>query len=128
MISSEKNLSELSSLGHFLKGSSATLGLTHVKDGCEKIQHFGAGKDETGTTDEPDKEVSLKNIAGTLEDVKKAYFKVERFLRRYYGEQVPPQDEGEEEEKSSTEKEESKGEQPKPDEKESSEEKEEAKK
>lgn len=129
MLSSEKNLPELSSLGHFLKGSSATLGLTHVKDGCEKIQHFGAGKDEAGTTDEPDKEVSLNNIAGTLEDVKKAYFKVERFLRRYYGEQVPPQDEGEEEEeKPSTEKEESKGEQPKPDEKETSEEKEETKK
>lgn len=128
MLSSEKNLPELSSLGHFLKGSSATLGLTHVKDGCEKIQHFGAGKDESGTTDEPDKEVSLKNIAVTLEDVKKAYFNVERFLRRYYGEQLPPEDEEEEEEKPSTKKEESKGEQPKADEKEASEEKGEAKK
>ena len=36
------------SLGHFLKGSSATPGLTKVKDSCEKIQHYGARKDEHG--------------------------------------------------------------------------------
>jgi len=35
-------LKTLSELGHFLKGSSATLGLTKVKDSCEKIQHYGA--------------------------------------------------------------------------------------
>ncbi|KAJ5584260.1 uncharacterized protein N7459_004060 [Penicillium hispanicum] len=84
----EKKLEELSSLGHFLKGSSATLGLTNVKDGCEKIQHFGAGKDETGSADEPDKEVSLKSIATTLKEVKVEYAKVEKFLRRYYGEEL----------------------------------------
>lgn len=120
--SSEKDLPELSSLGHFLKGSSATLGLTHVKDGCEKIQHFGAGKDETGTSDEPDKQVCVKNIADTLVDVKKAYFKVERFLRRYYGEEVPAEEEKEEkpapkeeskEEKEQPKKEEEKEEAPK---------------
>jgi len=71
-----------------LKGSSATLGLTNVKDGCEKIQHFGAGKDESGSTDEPDQEVSLKNIDTTLKEVKTEYAKVERFLRRYYGEEL----------------------------------------
>lgn len=106
--STEKNLPELSSLGHFLKGSSATLGLSHVKDGCEKIQHYGAGKDETGTTDEPDKEVSLKHIANTLADVKKAYFKVERFLRRYYGEEVHAEEEEKEQEKPAPKKEETK--------------------
>lgn len=36
--SKAKNLTELSHLGHFLKGSSATLGFTKVKDECEKIQ------------------------------------------------------------------------------------------
>lgn len=89
----EKDLSELSSLGHFLKGSSATLGLTNVKDGCEKIQHFGAGKDETGTTDQPDDNISIDNIAKTVKEVKVAYAKVERFLRRYYGEQLPAEEE-----------------------------------
>jgi len=35
----QQDLQELSSLGHFLKGSSATLGLTKVKDMCEEMQH-----------------------------------------------------------------------------------------
>ncbi|KAJ5317158.1 hypothetical protein PENANT_c029G10468 [Penicillium antarcticum] len=89
----DKNLNELSALGHFLKGSSATLGLIKVKDGCEKIQHFGASKDETGTIDEPDNEVSLEAIKKTLNDVKIAYRKVEKLLRRYYGEEVKDEEE-----------------------------------
>lgn len=89
----DKNLDELSALGHFLKGSSATLGLIKVKDGCEKIQHFGASKDETGAIDVPDKEVSLKSIKKTLDEVVVAYRKVEKLLRRYYGEEVPEEEE-----------------------------------
>ncbi|GES59408.1 histidine-phosphotransfer domain, HPT-domain-containing protein [Aspergillus terreus] len=80
----DKDLLELSQLGHFLKGSSATLGLTKVKEACEKIQHFGARKDETGTTDEPDDAVSLKHIKNTLAQAKKDYNEVEAFLRKLY--------------------------------------------
>ncbi|KAF7172897.1 hypothetical protein CNMCM5623_005071 [Aspergillus felis] len=87
----DKDLDELSSLGHFLKGSSATLGLKKVKDHCEKIQHYGAGKDETGTVDEPDEEKSLKHIKETLVEVKKDYKEVEQFLRSYYGETKSPE-------------------------------------
>lgn len=82
----EKKLQELSSLGHFLKGSSATLGLSKVKEACEKIQHYGAGKDETGTVAEPDQSASLKNIEATLKEAKEDYSEVETFLRRFYGE------------------------------------------
>ncbi|BCR97019.1 Hpt domain-containing protein [Aspergillus luchuensis] len=81
-----EDLSDLSSLGHYLKGSSATLGLTKVKDACEKIQHYGAGKDETGSTDEPEKKTSLSRIEKTLTQVKEDYKEVEAFLRKYYGE------------------------------------------
>ncbi|RAK92778.1 phosphotransmitter protein Ypd1 [Aspergillus costaricaensis CBS 115574] len=81
-----ENLNDLSSLGHYLKGSSATLGLTKVKDACEKIQHYGAGKDETGSTDEPDKKTSLSRIEKTLTQVKEDYKEVEAFLRKYFGE------------------------------------------
>ncbi|KAJ5990981.1 hypothetical protein N7499_011526 [Penicillium canescens] len=114
----EKNLSELSALGHFLKGSSATLGLVKVKDGCEKIQHFGAGKDETGSIDEPDNEVSLKAIKKTLDDVKTAYRKVEKLLRRYYGEEVKDEEEKKPEENKEEKKEEEKKEQKKEEKKE----------
>jgi len=80
----KKDLDELSSLGHFLKGSSATLGLTKVKDSCEKIQHYGQMKDEAGTVDETDEEVCLERIKDTLEAVKEEYAEVEKVLKKFY--------------------------------------------
>jgi len=81
----KKDLPTLSSLGHFLKGSSATLGLTKVKDSCEKIQHYGAQKDEAGTEDEPDEKKCLDRIKETLVAVKEEYIDVEKVLRKFYG-------------------------------------------
>jgi len=81
----EKDLETLSSLGHFLKGSSATLGLTKVKDSCEKIQHFGQKRDEAGENEEPDEDVCLEKIGETLTAVKEEYLEVEKVLKRYYG-------------------------------------------
>lgn len=82
---SVRDLHELSQLGHFLKGSSATLGLTKIKDACEKIQHYGARKDVSGIIDEPDEAKSLSNIKKTLVEVKEAYSEVVTLLKRYYG-------------------------------------------
>ncbi|KAJ5168949.1 Multistep phosphorelay regulator 1 [Penicillium canariense] len=90
----KKDLKELSSLGHFLKGSSATLGLNHVRDGCEKIQHFGNGLDENGSGKESE-DVCLKNIEKTLKEVEVEYAKVEKFLRLFYGEEVKDEPEPE---------------------------------
>jgi len=80
----KKDLAQLSALGHFLKGSSATLGLTKVKDSCEKIQHFGAHKDETGTRDEPDDDVCLQRCRETIERAKQEFQEVEKVLRKFY--------------------------------------------
>jgi osomolarity two-component system, phosphorelay intermediate protein YPD1 len=55
-----------------------------VKDSCEKIQHYGAKKDDTGTKDEPSDKVSLDRIKLTLVDVKKEYAEAEKLLKRYY--------------------------------------------
>lgn len=82
--SKAKDLEQLSALGHFLKGSSATLGLTKVKDSCEKIQHYGARKDETGQLDEEDDEKSLKRLAETIESAKTEFHDVEKILRKFY--------------------------------------------
>jgi len=79
------DLSTLSSLGHFLKGSSATLGLTKVKDSCEKIQHYGQKKDEFGTADEPDEKKCLERITETLKAVKEEYAEAEKVLKKFYG-------------------------------------------
>ncbi|CAK9435949.1 uncharacterized protein LODBEIA_P05560 [Lodderomyces beijingensis] len=37
----EKDLEQLSSTGHFLKGSAAALGLTSISSQCERIQNYG---------------------------------------------------------------------------------------
>jgi osomolarity two-component system phosphorelay intermediate protein YPD1 len=82
----ENNLQALSDKGHFLKGSSATLGFTKIKDECEKIQNYGRKKDETGTIDEPDTEKCLRLIDESLTEAKKAYKVVEALMKRFYGE------------------------------------------
>lgn len=82
------DLAQLSAEGHFLKGSSATLGLNKVKDSCEKIQHYGQHKDETGTNEEPDDAKCLGRIKKTLDVVKVEYAEVEKVLRRFYHEHV----------------------------------------
>ncbi|KAK9369307.1 signal transduction histidine kinase [Lipomyces kononenkoae] len=81
---SNRDLDQLSSLGHFLKGSSAALGLTKVKNSCEKIQHLGAKKDETGTTELNDPDFCLKEIKTILKSVRQEYAESESFLRKYY--------------------------------------------
>ena len=77
-------MEELSSLGHFLKGSSATLGLVKVKDYCEKIQHYGSKKDATGTCDIAEDAECLELIRVALRSMKDEYVKVERHFRREY--------------------------------------------
>ncbi|KAL8899184.1 MAG: hypothetical protein Q9207_006326 [Kuettlingeria erythrocarpa] len=80
----DEDLDTLSSLGHFLKGSSATLGLTKVKDSCEKIQHYGAHKDDTGNTVVPDSTLCLERIKATMTALKRDYGEAELILRRFY--------------------------------------------
>ncbi|KAK3675154.1 Phosphorelay intermediate protein [Recurvomyces mirabilis] len=80
----KKDLDALSAQGHFLKGSSATLGITKLKDSCEKIQHFGARKDETGTVEEADDGKSLASCASTIEQAKREFKEAEGALKRFY--------------------------------------------
>lgn len=84
VIRKDKDLAGLSSKGHFLKGSSATLGFTKIRDECEKIQNYGRKKDETGTNDEPDEEKLLRLIEEALNEVKRAYKVVEALMKKFY--------------------------------------------
>lgn len=84
MYSEKKDLPQLSQLGHFLKGSSATLGLTKVKDHCEKIQHLGAQKSEDGNRDEPDKEKCLEKIRDRVTKAKNDFHEVEKILKKFF--------------------------------------------
>jgi len=82
----KEDLAELSSLGHFLKGSSATLGLIKVRDSCEKIQNYGLKKDATGNHDEPNSKVCLDRLTDEIAKAKDEYHDVEKELRKFYGE------------------------------------------
>jgi len=79
----KKDLKTLSELGHFLKGSSATLGLTKVKDSCEKIQHYGQKKDDSGTNDITEEE-ALKKLKAITKQAKDEFHDVEKVLRKFY--------------------------------------------
>ncbi|PHH86984.1 hypothetical protein CDD83_9464 [Cordyceps sp. RAO-2017] len=79
----EKNLKKLADLSHFLKGSSATLGLVKVRAGCEKIERYGKKENVDGSA-ELDSELCLERIAEALKVVKTDYEDAERALRKYY--------------------------------------------
>ncbi|KAI1430670.1 hpt domain-containing protein [Xylaria sp. CBS 124048] len=84
----ERDLDELCRLGHFLKGSSATIGLAKVRDSCEKIQRYGKKENADGSP-EPDEELCLTNIGSTLNIVKSEYTDGRKllldYLKGYYG-------------------------------------------
>lgn len=80
----KRDLAQLSSLGHFLKGSSATLGMTRVKDSCEKIQHFGAHKSADGSKDVEDDDECLDNLKKIIKQAKQEFAEVEKRLRQFY--------------------------------------------
>ncbi|EIW81281.1 histidine-phosphotransfer domain HPT domain-containing protein [Coniophora puteana RWD-64-598 SS2] len=76
---------ELSRLGHFLKGSSAALGLAKLQASCEKIQHYGQLQDH----DSPSKGLlakseALEKIRPLLSSVKVEYIVAEKWLKNWY--------------------------------------------
>ncbi|RFU73037.1 osomolarity two-component system, phosphorelay intermediate ypd1 [Trichoderma arundinaceum] len=79
----DKDLEKLSELGHFLKGSSATLGLIRVRDGCEHIQRYGKLENLDGSP-ETDVEVCLARVKEALTTVKSDYKEVEARLKKFY--------------------------------------------
>lgn len=86
--SADKDLSELSSLGHFLKGSSATLGFNKVRDSCQIIQQYGHKQTVDGT-DEPDEEVCLLKIGDAIKAVKVDFADLEKDLKTFFNGEPP---------------------------------------
>lgn len=84
----DKDLDELSSLGHFLKGSSATLGFNKVRDSCQVIQQYGHKLNLDGTP-ETDEEVCLKKITDALETVKVDFADLEKDLKAFFNSSEP---------------------------------------
>ncbi|KAI0262593.1 signal transduction histidine kinase [Gloeopeniophorella convolvens] len=81
---SKKDLTELSVLGHFLKGSSAALGLSKVQASCQDIQHFGQLRDRQGDGSLTDVEAIAK-INVTLARAREEYAVAKGWLEDFYG-------------------------------------------
>ncbi|KAJ3400925.1 hypothetical protein HDV05_000758 [Chytridiales sp. JEL 0842] len=77
------DLGALSRLGHYLKGSSAALGLIKVRLSCEKIQYYGALKDETGAGSIGEQE-ALERIRATLMQALAEYREAEAYLKSFF--------------------------------------------
>jgi osomolarity two-component system phosphorelay intermediate protein YPD1 len=66
-----KDLKQISQLGHFLKGSSAALGVKRVSATCEKIQNTAKGIPT---------EKTLEEVMSLLKRVKEEYNAAKRWL------------------------------------------------
>jgi len=78
-----KDLAALSNHGHFLKGSSAALGVNKVKESCTRIQNYGKLRDEdkgVGITQED----ALGNIGKLIPRLEDDYAEAEKWLRDHY--------------------------------------------
>ncbi|SMN21354.1 similar to Saccharomyces cerevisiae YDL235C YPD1 Phosphorelay intermediate protein [Maudiozyma saulgeensis] len=62
-LNKSKDLSELEKLGHFLKGSSAALGLQRIAWSCERIQNLGRKAEKSF----PSKEQLLDSLPADIE-------------------------------------------------------------
>lgn len=76
---------ELSTLGHFLKGSSAAVGVIKVRNSCEAMQHYGKQHDSDAES-HIDESTALEKLTHTLAHVKDEYQEAEKVLRNFFGE------------------------------------------
>jgi len=79
----KKDLHTLSAKGHFLKGSSAALGVKKVQESCEHLQHYGAKRDEIVGVDLTETQ-ALRRIALIMPRLERDYAAAEKWLRDYY--------------------------------------------
>lgn len=79
-----RELSSLSSLGHFLKGSSATLGFNRIRDSCQIIQQYGHKQTIDGAS-EPNEDVCLKKITEALKKAKQDTVDLENQMQTFFG-------------------------------------------
>lgn len=98
----QKNLEKLSSLGHYLKGSAAALGLTQISEQCERIQNYGnklnfdnfdlKSRLEQGETAEIPSEESddywIALIDDALENARDGFVKSRAALNEYFDDEL----------------------------------------
>lgn len=82
-LNTSQDLTQLSSLGHFLKGSSAALGLQRIAWACERIQNYGR-KREGSLASQQDDAHYLSLIAETLQLARQEFGLAKQELSKFY--------------------------------------------
>lgn len=79
----DSNLEELSKLGHFLKGSSATLGFNKIRDSCQVIQQYGHRMTLDGSP-EADEQTCLSKIEEAIETAKTDTADLKELMEKFF--------------------------------------------
>lgn len=88
-----KDLDKLSSLGHYLKGSAAALGLTTIAEQCERIQNYGhknnfdnvkLPKKDGEELDADSDEYWVRLIEDAMEKAQAGFLKSKKALDEYF--------------------------------------------
>ncbi|KAI0249225.1 signal transduction histidine kinase [Lactifluus subvellereus] len=77
----KKDLTALSDLGHFLKGSSAALGVSRVQSSCEDIQYYGKLREGAAAITEAE---AIVKITKTLARAREEYAEAKIWLDDFY--------------------------------------------
>jgi len=77
-------LDALSRKGHFLKGSSAALGLQRVQHSCEAMQHFGNRLDAKGNPPKSEPAVALQRCRKLLIRLRQEQDEAKAWLTEFY--------------------------------------------
>ncbi|GAA6060445.1 hypothetical protein JCM10212_000038 [Sporobolomyces blumeae] len=83
-----QDLDALSRKGHFLKGSSAALGLQRVQHSCEAMQHFGKRRDAHGEGPEVSEQVAFNRCRTLLKRLRKEQEEAKEWLEAFYQEKA----------------------------------------
>lgn len=78
------DLLKLSNLGHFLKGSSAALGILKVQETCEIIQHVGKLRPKGDQPVSLTKAEAIERLKVLKSQAEKEYKEAEAWLKNYY--------------------------------------------
>ncbi|ORX44179.1 histidine-phosphotransfer domain, HPT domain-containing protein [Piromyces finnis] len=77
------DLPSLSNLGHFLKGSSSSLGIVKVRQICEQIQHIGNLKEGNGTGEISPAD-ALSRLPILVDGAKRTFIEAKDYLNSFY--------------------------------------------
>lgn len=82
------DLGRLAALGHYLKGSAATLGLSKIEHYCELIQAYGSKRTADGQDEEPDEQLCMSNIRQIMPKLRSDYKITVHWLKAFYEDKI----------------------------------------